>query len=187
MRISSSFIPVPRNGKRGWYEKFKQLKFSLQQSRGKILLTGDSLISNLSRCPDVQKNYFSLHDTLNLGIQGDQLQNILWQLNNLNFSKNCSIKYVFTPGGTNNVNHNSPEEIAIGLLISGIFAQPECQNAQVVIIPLLPHDIKNSLGRGNINVINTLLPSKCSKHNLYPFKHQLEWLGIDRSLNVSIS
>ena len=39
---------------------------------------------------------------------------------------------------------------------------------------------------GNINVINTLLLSKCSKHNLYFFKHQLEWLNIGRSLNMSL-
>ena len=36
------------------------------------------------------------------------------------------------------------------------------------------------------DVINILLLSKCSKHNLYTFKHQLEWLNIDRSLNISL-
>ena len=104
----------------------------------------------------------------------------------MNFSKNCSLKYVFILGGTNNVDHNSPEEIANGLTIAGLSAQAQCQNAKVVIIPLLPYDTKNSLRRGNINVINTLLLSKCSKHNLYTFKHQLEWLNIDRSLNMSL-
>ena len=144
----------------------------------------DSLISNLSRYP-VWKNYFSIHNMLNFGIQGDKIQNILWQLNNLNFSKNCSIKYVFILGGTNNVDHNSPEEIANGLITSGLSAQAQCQNAKVVIIPLLPRDTKNSLRQGNINVINTLLLSKCSKH-LHTFKHQLEWLNIDRSLNICL-
>ena len=104
----------------------------------------------------------------------------------MNFSKNCSIKYVFILGGTNNVDHNSPEEIANGLITSGLSAQAQCQNAKVVIIPLLPRDTKNSLRRGNINVINTLLLFKCSKHNLHTFKHQLEWLNIDRSLNMSL-
>ena len=186
MEISSPVIPVPRNGKLGWYEKFKQHNFLLQESPAKVILIGDSLISNLSRYPDVWKNYFSIHNTLNFGIQGDKIQNILWRLNNLNFSKNCSIKYVFILGGTNNVDHNSPEEIANGLITSGLSAQAQCQNAKVVIIPLLPRDTKNSLRRGNINVINTLLLSKCSKHNLYTFKRQLEWLNIDRSLNMSL-
>ena len=104
----------------------------------------------------------------------------------MNFSKNCSIKHVFILGGTNNVDHNSPEEIANGLITSGLSTQAQCQNAKVVIIPLLPRDTKNSLRRGNINVINTSLLFKCSKHNLNTFKHQLEWLNIDRSLNMSL-
>ena len=104
----------------------------------------------------------------------------------MNFSKNCSIKYVFILCGTNNVDHNFPEESANGLIISGLSAQAQCQNPKVVIIPLLPCDIKNSLRQGNINVINTSLLSKYSRHNLYTFKHQLEWLNIGRSLNMSL-
>ena len=122
----------------------------LQQSSAKTLLIGDSLISNFSRYPDVWKNYFSIHNKLNFGIPGDKIQNILWRLNNLNFSKHYSIriiKHVFILGRTNNVNHKSPEKIANGLVISGLSAQAQCQNAKVVIIPLLPHDIKNSLRR----------------------------------------
>ena len=95
----------------------------------------------------------------------------------------CLIKRAV--GGTNNVDHNSPEEIANGLITSGLSAQAQCQNVNVVI-PLLSRDIKKSLRRGNINVINTLLLSKYLKHNLYTFKHQLEWLNIDRSLNISL-
>ena len=96
------------------------------------------------------------------------------------------MKYIFIFGGTNNVDHNSPEETANGLIASGLSAQAQCQNAKIVIIPLLPCDTKNSLLQGDINVINTLLLSKCLKHNLYTFKHQLEWLNIDRSLNMSL-
>ena len=155
MEISSPVIPVPRNGKLGWYEKFKH-NFLLQESPVKVILIGDSLISNLRSYPDVWKNYFSIHNTLNFGILGDKIQNILWRLNNLNFPKNSCIKYVFILGGTNNVDHNSPEEIAYGLITSGLSAQAQCQNAKVVIIPLLPRDTKNSLRRGNINVIIVL-------------------------------
>ena len=134
MEISSSFIRVPRNGKLGWYEEFKQHNFSLQQSPTKILLIGDSLISNWSRYPDVWKNYFSIHNTLNFGIPGDKIQNMLWRPNKLNFSKNCSMKYIFIPGGTNNVDHNSPEEIANDLITSGLPAQVQCKKTKVIII-----------------------------------------------------
>ena len=140
MEISSPDIPVPRNGKLGWYEKFKQHNFLLQESPAKVILIGDSLISNLSRYPDVWKNFFSIHNMLDFGTQSDKIQNILWRMNNLNFSKNCSIKYVF-------ILHNSPEEIDNGLITSGLSTQAQCQNSKVVIIPLLPRDTKKSLRR----------------------------------------
>ena len=135
MEISSSVTPVPRNRKSGWYEEFKQHNFLLQESPTKVILIGDSLISNLSRYSDVWKNYFSIQDTLNFGIQGDKIQNMLWRLNNLNFTKNCSIKYIFILAATNNVDHNSPEEITNGLITSGLSAQAQCQNAKVSYHP----------------------------------------------------
>ena len=92
MEISSPAILVPRNGKLDWYEKLKQHTFLLQESPAEVILIGDSLISNLSRYPDMWKNYFSIQNTLNFGIQSDKIQNILWRLNNFNFSKNCSIE-----------------------------------------------------------------------------------------------
>ena len=87
IEISSSAVPIPRNGKLGWHEKFKQHNFLLQESPVEIILIGDSLISNVNRYPNVWKNYFSIHIMLNFGIHSDKIQNILWQLNNLNFSK----------------------------------------------------------------------------------------------------
>ena len=128
----------------------------------------------------------SIRNTLNFGIQSDKIQNILWRLNNLKFSKNCSVKYFFILGGINNVDHNSPKQIANGVITFGLSAQAQCQNANVAIKPLLPRDTKNSWRQGRINVINTLLISKFSKHNLYTLKHQLVWLDIDRSLNMTL-
>ena len=109
----------------------------------KLLLIRDPFIK--LRWHDVWENSFSNHNTLNFGILGDKIHNILWQLSNLNLSRNCSIKLVFILGGTNNIDHNSPEEIADGLISSRLSVQAQCQNAKVVIIPLLPCDIKSSL------------------------------------------
>ena len=97
-----------------------------RNSPAKVLLIAYSLISNLSIYHDVWKNYFSIHNTLNFGIQGDKIQNMQWRVNSLNFSKDCSINYVFILGGTNNVDHDFPEEIANGRITSGLSAQAQC-------------------------------------------------------------
>ena len=75
--------------------------------------------------------------------------------------------------------------MANGLIRCVLFAQTQYQNATIVITPLLPHDIKSSLSR-DINVINTFLLSECLKYNLYFFKHQIEWLYINRSLDYKV-
>ena len=87
---------------------------------------------------------------------------------------------------TNNVAHNSPEEVVSGLISSGISAQAQCHSAKVVVIPLLSHDKKFSLRRKNINIINSLLEWECPKYNLYTCNHELKWLNVDRSFNESL-
>ena len=84
------------------------------------------------------------------------------------------------------MNHNSPEEVVTRLISSGISVQAKCHHAKIVIIPLFPRDKKFSLSRGNINIINSLLQSECSKYNLCTCKHELEWLNADGPLNESL-
>ena len=56
---TSHFIPTSRNGKRGWYNTFREQNSLLNQSSAKILLIGDSIISNLDRYPKIwEKNAF---------------------------------------------------------------------------------------------------------------------------------
>ena len=58
------FIPTSRIGKPGWYNKFRGQNCLLNQSPSKILLIGDSIISNLGRYPEIWKKYPSDYNTL---------------------------------------------------------------------------------------------------------------------------
>ena len=49
----SDFIPTSRVGNSGWYIKFKEQICLLNHSSSKILLIGDSIISNLYRYPEI--------------------------------------------------------------------------------------------------------------------------------------
>ena len=154
--------------------------------RSKIVLIGDSLISNISRYHDVWSEYFSKHNTLNFGIPGDKIQNLLGNIKNLKFPSNSTLSCIFILCGTSNVDQNSPEEIVSGLISFVISVQAQCHRAKVVIIPLLPRDKKFSLRRGNINIIKWLWESECPKHNLNTYNHELERLNADGSLNESL-
>ena len=105
---TSHFIPTLRIG-----NKFREQSYLLNQSSSKILLIGDSIISNLGRYPKIWKKYFSSNNTLNFGISGDKNQHVLWRIQHLNFSNNFSIRYICILCGTNNLDHNPPEELVI--------------------------------------------------------------------------
>ena len=85
------FIPTSRIGKPRCYNKFRDQNSLLNQSSAKILLIGNSIISNLGRYPQICDKYFSTHSTLNFGIPGDKIQHVWWRIQNLNVSNN-SIK-----------------------------------------------------------------------------------------------
>ena len=72
-----------------------------------MLIVVDSLVSNLSRYPEIWRKYFINHGALNFGIARDMTQEVLWRVNNLHFSSNLHLKYVFILCGTNNIDPNS--------------------------------------------------------------------------------
>ena len=87
----TSLSPTPRNGKHGWYDQFGKHNLLLNKSKAKLLIIGDSLVSNLSRYPEIWRKYFSNHGALNCGIAGDKARNVLWRVNNLHFSSNLHL------------------------------------------------------------------------------------------------
>ena len=50
----TSLFPTPINGKHGWYDQFQNLL--LNNSKAKMLIVGDLLVSNLSRYPEIGEN-----------------------------------------------------------------------------------------------------------------------------------
>ena len=88
---TSRFIRTSGIGQPDWYNKFRDQNSLLNKSSAKILLIGDSIISNLGRCSEIWKNRFSHHNTFNFGIPGDKIQHVLWRKQNLNFSSDYSI------------------------------------------------------------------------------------------------
>ena len=182
----TSLSPTPRNGKHGWYDQFRKHNLLLNKSKAKLLIIGDSLVSNLSRYPEIWRKYFSNHGALNFGIAGDKAQNVLWRVNNLHFSSNLHLKYIFILCGTNNIDHNSPQSIASTIISTGLEFQKKSHKFQVVVIPLLPRDHKHSRRRGIINTVNKLLKFQCLNNGFYFLEFKSNWLNNDDSLNMEL-
>ena len=51
----TSLSPTPRYGKHGWYNQYQKHNLLLNKSKAKLLIIGDSLVSNLSFIPNMEK------------------------------------------------------------------------------------------------------------------------------------
>ena len=81
------------------------------------LLLNDSLTQGLSRYTKVWNSFFG-KDTLNCGLQGDKVQNLLWRAEKLGFPP--AIRQIVIYSGTNNIEENTPNDIANGMLCSAL-------------------------------------------------------------------
>ena len=178
----TSLSPTPRNDKHRWYDQFCKHNLLLNKSKAKLLIIGDSLVSNLSRYPQIWRKYFSNHGALNFGIAGDKAQNVLWRVSNLHFSSNLHLKYIFILCGTNNIDHNSPQSITSTIISTGLEFKKKTHKFQIAVIPLLPRDHKHSRRRGIINTANKLLKFQCLNNGFYFLKFKSNWLNNDDSL-----
>ena len=105
-------LPVSRLHKLGWQETNTFQKKFFKNSAASIIITGDSITTGLGRYRHIWKNYFK--DTLNLGISGNRVENVLWRARDISL-QNTTL-FVIIHCGKNNVGQSHPEDIAIGVM-----------------------------------------------------------------------
>ena len=66
--------PVPRNGKAGWYETFRNHAYlAIKSEKCRYLLIGDSIIANSSKFSLIFDKHISKFNPVNFGIRGDKI------------------------------------------------------------------------------------------------------------------
>ena len=148
--------PLARNGKIGWCNTFrKHVTMSTSYTNAKLVLTGDSIIANFDKCNDICDGFFLSFRTLNFGISGDKIQNVLWRVCNMTLP--TSVEYVIIHYGTNNLGHNSPLKIAEGLINITCRLMKNYKNFHIFVSCLLPRDHENSVNRSLLYAVNPYL------------------------------
>ena len=152
--------------KAGWY-KLHQQHMSVSNTNRNIqtVLLGDSLIQGLSRTFQIYKGmeFIFGKDTLNCGIRGDKVENLLWRGEKLEFPP--AIRQIVIHCWTNNIEENTPNDIANGLLCSALIIKKKNGVTNVYItglLPLLPRDFRETHKRNKIKRVNKLIREKCS-------------------------
>ena len=98
--------------------------------------------------------------TLNYGIGGDRVQNVLWRAQN--FPVISSLKNVVILCGTNNLFTDSPKDIADDIIEIAQTFQSKYSSINIDIGGVLPRDASWSINR-ELKEVNEILKAKCCK------------------------
>ena len=184
---SPASTPAGRNSKAGWYAEHDKFVHISQTGGAGILLIGDSIINGLSRYHNVWSKYFGPLRALNFGIGGDRTQHVLWRVENGEIPMNLHICVIHC--GTNNIDRDTPSDIADGITSIVSVFQTAKPNAKIIITGLLPRDLVPGYRRQSIRSVNKKLKRWCqspSQRNVYFLKPENDWVMPDGTLNTQL-
>ena len=101
------------------------------------------------------------YKTVNLGIGGDQIENVLWRMNDIVLPK--SVRSVVIHCGTNNIDTSSSDEISVGVVTIARSIFHRYPNIKIIVSGLLPRNIYGSTRRVKINETSDYLRDYCKK------------------------
>ena len=154
-------IPSMRSSKANCLNFHRHHCSSLITNRFKTIIIGDSIAAGLNRYRSVRTKYLEPLKTLNCGIGGDRVQNVLWRAQN--FPVISSLKNVVILCGTNNLFQDSPTDIADSVIEIAETFQSKYNSINIAIGGILPRDASWSINRVLIKEFNEILKEKCSR------------------------
>ena len=144
-----------------WIKTHYYQKELLRKSYASVVVIGDSIVAGLRRYPTVWRNFILQYKTVNLRIEGDHIENVLWRINDIVLPK--SIRSVVIHCGTNNIDTSSSDEISVGVVTIARSIFHRYPKIEIIVNGLLPRDIHWSTRRTKINETNDYLRDYCKK------------------------
>ena len=124
-------------------------------------MIGDSIVAALRRYPTAWRNFILQYKTVNLGIGGDRIENVLWRISDIVLPK--SVRSVIIHCGTNNIDTSSSDEISVGVVTIARSIFHRYPNIKIIVSGLLPRNIYGSTRRVKINETSDYLRDYCKK------------------------
>lgn len=151
-----------------WKKRYEQTLKDFKNGDGKLIFLGDSITQGWGGAKDVWDRYFLEYDPVNLGISGNQVGHVLWQLEDENLNiKKASPKLVVLTIGTNNLwQPHTPRQISEGIKECVLKIREFFPAAKILVLAVPPtqekadHEI-----RVKANRINEEIPKVLSDMN----------------------
>ena len=165
-------IPSQRYNKSNWLILHNNHCLLAKNSNATTLIIGDSIIAGLNRYPSVWNKYFG-NNSVNFGIRGDRVQNVLWR--SINLPILSSLSKIVILCGTNNIFNDSPYDIVDGIIKIASTFEKIYPNSSIYVSGLLPRDESWSVNRVTIDEINKSLQYQCIREGFIYIDQSIGW------------
>ncbi|MFM7180674.1 MAG: GDSL-type esterase/lipase family protein [Verrucomicrobiales bacterium] len=146
---STTPVPAKTNGEKWWNGNFERINTDIKKMEGKIdvAFVGDSITARWRGSENWTKHWGN-YRAVNMGIGGDQTQNVLWRLQNGQLD-GYKAKVFVVMIGTNNLwgKTAKPEEAAAGVKAILDLIQAKQPQAKILLMSVLPTGEKANPGR----------------------------------------
>ena len=179
--------PTGRFYKNNWLKNHKNQAALIKSSKNvSTVLLGDSIVAGFFRYPNIWYKFFN-ENTINCGIGGDKIQNVLWRAEYIPLPQ--SLEYALIICGTNNLDTDDSEKIADGLFCIALALKKRINHLKIVINGILPRDERNTVRRQKSFIVNELLENKCTNYSntsIYYLSPDGNWIRENGHLDKSL-
>lgn len=166
-RPHSAILPITQNRDwrvYDWAERHTAVIRTVHEQQPKLVFIGDSIThffggeprGSIRNGADVWEKYYWNRNAVNLGFGWDRTENVLWRLQNGEL-EGTSPKAVVLLIGTNNLDVNSPEEIADGVRAICQELHTRLPEANILLLGLLPRSAQPDARRARVKEVNQQL------------------------------
>jgi lysophospholipase L1-like esterase len=121
-----------------WQQRHEGFNARVKQGNVDLIFIGDSITQRWEQDgKDAWKRYYARRNAVNLGIDGDRTQQVLWRLDHGNID-GISPKLAVLLIGTNNILESPPKKIADAVKLIVERLRTKLPNTKVLLLGILP-------------------------------------------------
>jgi lysophospholipase L1-like esterase len=155
----SAVEPVSRLDDTDWKTRFERLNQDAQRAgkSASIVFIGDSITQGWeTEGKDIWADYYARRHALNLGINGDRTQDVLWRLDHGNIAS-LAPKLIVLMIGTNNIRKSSVVETADGVHSILNKLRSALPDAKILLVGVFPRSENPGDMRGYVLQLNQII------------------------------
>ncbi|HYG35321.1 MAG TPA: GDSL-type esterase/lipase family protein [Clostridia bacterium] len=166
-RPHSAVLPITQNRDwrvYDWASRHASVCQLVRERKPKLVFIGDSIthffggepVGSVVRGKSVWEKFYARRNALNLGFGWDRTENVLWRLKHGELD-GASPKAVVVLIGTNNLDGNSPQEIADGVEAICRELHARLPATRILLLGLLPRSQKPDERRSKLAKVNSII------------------------------